>query len=253
MKKWIRKSMAMLLVMMLALSVAAIAEKETASESFRLPEIGYKVTEEPVVTPEPTKIVEELTPVEPDPTPAPTAEPTVKPTRKPTAKPTNTVTLAPTAAPVMAFGDADVRLAADGLSEIFVTIPDGTALNVLGVEGDWVMVDVDGAIGYIYIDSVANLVLPEPTATPIPDPEATVEPEFKVTIFTSRRTVMAPGETVYLTSKLEGFEGYTVSYQWQYDRGNGFEDVPGATADTYEFEASVETLSYDWSLLVFYE
>jgi hypothetical protein len=184
-----------------------------------------------------------------EPTEEPAAEPTPAPTAKPTKKPAPTAE--PTPVPVTALGDADVRLEADGLSEIFVTIPDGAELNILAVEGDWVKVEVDGEIGYIYIDSVAGLVLPEPETTP--DPEADEEPEFKVTIFSSRRTVMAPGEIVTLSCKLEGFEGYTVSYQWQYDRGNGFEDVPEATGETYSFEATVEMLAYDWSLLVYYE
>ena len=73
-----------------------------------------------------------------------------------------------------------------------------------------------------------------------------------MTIFSSRSSVMAMGETVYLTSKLEGFDGYETMLQWQCDKGNGFEDVPGANADTYSFSASIETLGYDWRLAVYY-
>lgn len=145
-----------------------------------------------------------------------------------------------------ALGAADVRLEPNGMSLIFATVEDGTPLTVLGVEGDWAKVEVDGQVGYIYKDSVKGVAFEENEA-----PEE--EPELKVTIFTSRRTVMTPGETIYLTSKLEGFDGYTVSYQWQYDRGNGFEDIAEATADTYAFAASIETLGYDWRLVVSYE
>lgn len=141
-------------------------------------------------------------------------------------------------------GDADVRLEADGLSEIFTTLPEGTELVVLGVEGDWIKVEIDGQIGYIYKDGVQGLPAEE-------DEEAEVE--MKVTIFSSRRTVMTPGETVYLTSKLEGLDGYELTFQWQYDRGNGFENVPGATGDSYSFAAEPELLSYDWRLVVNYE
>ena len=74
----------------------------------------------------------------------------------------------------------------------------------------------------------------------------------KVTIFSSRRSVMEPGETVYLTSKIEGFDGYETMYQWQCDKGNGFEDIAGANDATYAFGADVDTLSYDWKLLVYY-
>ena len=131
------------------------------------------------------------------------------------------------------------------MSEIFVTIPDGTPLIVVGVEGDWIVVEIDGQIGYIYRDSVQGVEFEQPE---LPEGEA---PMPKITIFTSRRTVVTPGETIVLTSKLENFEGYgELSFQWEYDRGNGFESVPGATEDSYSFEASIETLSYDWRLAV---
>lgn len=117
------------------------------------------------------------------------------------------------------------------------------------MEGDWVKVEIDGQIGYIYKDSVQGVEFEAPALPE--DPEA--EDQTKVTIFSSRRSVMSPGETVYLTSKLEGFEGYdTILFQWQADRGNGFEDIAGATEDTYSFAADAETLNYDWRLIVMY-
>lgn len=115
------------------------------------------------------------------------------------------------------------------------------------MEGDWVKVDVDGVIGYIYKDSVAGVEFEEPE---LPEGET---PQPKVTIFSSRRSIMAPGERVQLTSKLEGFEifeGRKILFQWECDKGAGFEPVPGATEDHYEFEATIELLSYDWRLTV---
>jgi len=235
-------------------------------------------TEEPVVEPTEEPVVEatEEPAVEPTEEPVvekteePAEEPAVEETEEPAKETEPEITLepmptAPEADPIeepaeeivegpTALGDADVRIAADGLSEIFITLPEGTALVVLAVEGDWIKVDVDGQIGYIYKDSVQGLAVEEPE---LPEDSETAgepaAPEMKVTIFSSRRTVMTPGETVYLTSKLEGFEGYTVSYQWQCDRGNGLEDVPGANEATYAFEANAETLGYDWLLLVYFE
>lgn len=209
-------------------------------------------TEEPVE--EPTEEpVEEPTeePVE-EPTEEPTEEPVEEPTEVPVEEPTEEPSEEPTEEPVeeaietpVTSGDADVRLEGDGLSEIIITLPEGTELIVLGVEGDWVKVEVDGQIGYIYKDSVLGVEFEEPE---LPEGEA---PMPKVTIFSSRRTVVTPGETIVLTSKLENFEGYgELSFQWEYDRGNGFESVPGATEDTYSFEASIENLSYDWRLAV---
>ena len=63
---------------------------------------------------------------------------------------------------------------------------------------------------------------------------------------------MTQGEPVYLTSKLEGFEGYETRFQWECDQGSGFVPVEGATGDAYEIEASAETLSWDWRLMVYY-
>ena len=231
-------------------------------------------TEEPAVEPTEEPVVEPAE--EPLPTEAPLAEPTeepvVEPEVKPEAKPEAKLEEEPVEEPVeepmptvpteelidedipTALGNADVRLEADGLSEIFVTLPEGTALVILAVEGDWIKVDIDGQIGYIYKDSVQGLPVEEPVLPEDSDNAAEpVEPEKKVTIFSSRRTVMAPGETVYLTSKLEGLDGYTVTYQWQYDRGNGFENIPGAIEDSYAYEANMNTLNYGWRLLVYYE
>lgn len=149
-----------------------------------------------------------------------------------------------TAAEETIAAETDVRLEGDGLSEIIETIPEGAELEVLGVEGDWVKVQVNGKVGYVHISDMP--------AEETEEAEETVEREFKVTIFSSRRSVMADGETVFLTSRIEGFEGLEIMYQWSVDKGNGFEVIDGANSDSYSFEASVETLSYDWKLTVFY-
>ena len=75
---------------------------------------------------------------------------------------------------------------------------------------------------------------------------------MKIEIESSLTDVTAEGEIIVLTSKLTGFDGYEIRYQWECDKGNGFQAVDGANDATYEFEASVETLSYDWRLMVYY-
>ena len=157
----------------------------------------------------------------------------------------------------MVNNNADVRLEGDGLSEILVTIDAETPVTVIGIEGDWVKIMVDGVVGYVYIDDIESIrdvegVLPEPTPAPSAAPDQTPAPNFKVTIFSSRRSVMTPGETVTLTCKLEGFEGYETYLQWEWDKGDGFEEIEGANGDSYSFAASVETLAYDWRLTVYY-
>ena len=154
--------------------------------------------------------------------------------------------------PVATNTEASVRLEADGLSEIFATLPEGTEIKVLGIDGDWVMVEIDGQVGYIYKDEIDGIdfeaLQPEVPADEEQDPEA----NMKVTIFTSRRTAMKVGETVYLTSKLEGFDGYELKYQWECDKGAGFEPVSGANGDSWSFEASAESLGWYWRLSVYY-
>ena len=147
---------------------------------------------------------------------------------------------------------APIRLAPNGLSEIIADITADDAVTVLGIYGDWVKVNVAGIEGYVYIDDVEGMKnvegLPEEEVPETDDPAK----NFKVTVFSNRRRVMELGETITLTSKIEGFEGLETLLQWQCDKGNGFEDVAGANSDTHSFSASVETLAYDWRLIVYY-
>lgn len=74
----------------------------------------------------------------------------------------------------------------------------------------------------------------------------------QVFIKSSARSCMTRGEPVYLTSYLTGFEGCEIYYQWQCDKGNGFQDILGANSDSYTFSANKETLSWGWRLTVYY-
>ena len=241
--------------------------------SFDIPET------EPVAEPTAEPVAEPTAEPETEPVVEPTTEPVVEPTAEPSTEPETEPTVEPTAEPevteeptdglesdedafepiegLVVNNDADVRLEGDGLSEIIVTIDAETPVTVIGIEGDWVKIMVDGIVGYVYIDDIESIrdvegVLPEPTPALSTAPDETPVPNFKVTIFSSRRSVMAPGETVTLTCKLEGFEGYETLLQWECDKGNGYENVEGANGDSYSFEASVETLSYGWRLTVYY-
>ena len=132
-----------------------------------------------------------------------------------------------------------------------VNVREGAEVTVVSIDGDWVTVIVDGQQGYIYKDDIAAYLDLEEDNSEFSIPNS--ELEKKVTIFTSRRTVMEEGEPVYLTSKLEGFEDCeAILDSWYVDKGNGFEEVEGANADTYEFEATAESLSWGWKLDVLY-
>ena len=137
----------------------------------------------------------------------------------------------------------NVRVAADGMSEILYTFEEDTELGVFTREGDWLLINVSEEIsGYIFVGDVQ-----------INDEEKETETvdNRKVTIFTSRRIVMPIGADIQLTSLLEGFEeGDLIQYQWECDKGTGFEPIDGAASDTYTYKATVESLTWDFRLNV---
>ena len=141
----------------------------------------------------------------------------------------------------------DVREGADGMSAIFTSLPEAAEITVIAVEGDWVSVTVNGKPGYIYrkdLEGIAGL-----TETEVID---AAQP--KVTIFSSRRSIMHVGETITLTGKLEGFGDADVTLQWEKDvhDGTGYQPIEGADEADYDFIASAESLSWDWRLTVTY-
>lgn len=77
-------------------------------------------------------------------------------------------------------------------------------------------------------------------------------PERSVTIRSSQGDVVTEGEIIYLTSKLKGFDGLDIAYQWQVDRGDGagWVDVEGANRPKHMFVADRETITYSWRLIV---
>lgn len=80
----------------------------------------------------------------------------------------------------------------------------------------------------------------------------TKAPERTVTIRSSQGDVVTEGEIIYLTSKLKGFDGLDIAYQWQVDRGDGqgWVDVEGANRPKHMFVADRETIQYSWRLVV---
>jgi len=80
----------------------------------------------------------------------------------------------------------------------------------------------------------------------------TQQPERSVQIRSSQGDVVTEGEIIYLTSKLKGFDGLDIAYQWQVDRGDGqgWVDVEGANRPKHMFVADRETIQYSWRLVV---
>ena len=71
-----------------------------------------------------------------------------------------------------------------------------------------------------------------------------------VSVFACYNDEMTEGDCVTLISEISGLEGCTVSYQWQRDAGNGFEDIAGANGSSYSFAATEESLSCGYRLAV---
>ena len=213
-----KKTIAMMLILVLALSLAgaAVAQTQKTSKPFRLPRVLSRVqatvvpTEEPTVAPteEPTaEPTEEPTaaPTE-EPTAAPTEEPTAEPTEEPTAEPTEEPTAAPTEEPtveptaeptaepteeptakpadeplnIAAVVNIDhegsallVRKSADAQSERVAKLHKGDRVTILGYEGDWARILVDGSReGYVFADYLSTEPVVEATAEPAVEPAA---------------------------------------------------------------------------------
>ena len=146
---------------------------------------------------------------------------------------------------------SNIRMAADGLSEIYGIAPEGTVFKILGVEGDWVKIEFDGRIGYTHITNVDGLPVEE---TELDENGEPVETEKKVTIFSSKWSKDYPGETIYLTSMLEGFKDTDDLYfQWMCNKGQGFEEIEGANADSYSFTFTEENKGWGWKLMVYFK
>lgn len=115
-------------------------------------------------------------------------------------------------------------------------------------------------------EDLSQIEMPEPQKEEEPDepePEEVFEDEpeekttegktqRKVLIKSSRGDTVIEGEIITLKSKLVGFDGVEVHYQWQVDRGDGegWVDVEGATGPEHSFVARKDTILYSWRLTI---
>lgn len=135
----------------------------------------------------------------------------------------------------------DVREAADGRSAIILSIPEDEEVTIIAVEGQWYRVQVAGVTGYIFGGDIAG------------DETHQIDTSgMSVTVFSDAKVNMSIGDSVNLFIRTTGLDGYSLSYQWYVDKGDGYGFVPveGATGDTVTFVATRETLSYDWQIVV---
>ncbi len=136
-----------------------------------------------------------------------------------------------------------VRISADGMSLVLYTTEGEMEVTILEVNDDWYRVELaDGTVGYIFKKDMVNYEAPEEVI------------EKKVTIFSTIHPMMEVNEPITLTSYLEGFEDCVeITYQWECDKGNGFEPVEGANDDSYTYDATIESVAWNWQLVVNYK
>ena len=79
------------------------------------------------------------------------------------------------------------------------------------------------------------------------DDEPEIPDEENVRILTSFTGVIGYGEQIDLSSEVDG---EVLSYQWECDKGQGFEKIEGANDPNYSFTATPESLSWNWRLTV---
>ena len=79
------------------------------------------------------------------------------------------------------------------------------------------------------------------------DDEPKIPDEENVRILTSFTGVIGYGEQIDLSSEVDG---EVLSYQWECDKGQGFEKIEGANDPTYSFTATPESLSWNWRMTV---
>ena len=61
---------------------------------------------------------------------------------------------------------------------------------------------------------------------------------------------VAQGDTLTVRAQLIGYEGFDVALQWLYNDGSGWVEAPGATGMSHSFEATRDSVRYDWQLAV---
>ena len=102
-------------------------------------------------------------------------------------------------------------------------------------------------------EDLSQIEMPEPHQEDEPEEKTTEgKTQRKVLIKSSRGDTVIEGEIITLKSKLVGFDGVEVHYQWQVDRGDGegWVDVEGATGPEHSFVARKDTILYSWRLTI---
>ena len=152
-------------------------------------------------------------------------------------------------------GKVNIRAAASMDADIIGQLSSNDRVTVLGVEGDWTKVRVDGVVGYVfssYLRASEPALTPAPEETPVPeDVPAEEAPERSATILVGASGAVHYGDSITLTAVLSGYEGVNYTITWQVrDAGGAWNDISGASGLNYSFELSPESMDDEWRVLV---
>lgn len=93
----------------------------------------------------------------------------------------------------------------------------------------------------------------EPEVDPVEEPEEEQEVDFQVTVKVVNLDGgdFKVGSHVRLLAESVGApEGATFTYRWQFDAGNGKEDIPGANEDHYDLVLDEVNGRYSWFVVI---
>ncbi|MCQ2437662.1 MAG: hypothetical protein MJ099_04640 [Clostridia bacterium] len=105
----------------------------------------------------------------------------------------------------------------------------------------------------------------EPVAEPEVQPEPVVEEkteepapveafkEYDVTVRLATTGDLYVGDTVKLKADITGGSGAAYTIRWQYNKGQGWNDIANEDEDVYDFEMTEENAEYQYRVVLEYE
>ena len=106
-----------------------------------------------------------------------------------------------------------------------------------------------GIVKFVVTDGYEEIITQEEYDQWLREKEAE---QRKVTIHSSLKNSIKANDPVVLSAELEGFGVCEeIRYQWEVDKGDGFEPLEDGIYATYTFPATPESLSWDWQLTVY--
>lgn len=184
-------------------------------------------------------------------------------------------------------GSLNIRAAASSESELLGKLPNGARVIVLGAEGNWLRIQYETIVGYVYSQYMEILPpaeeeelpeepLPEEELLPVeplpgeeplteeqplPEEEPLTEEqslpeegslsERKINIRDNIGSIVRYGDIITLTAELSGFDDVPYTLQWVVrDPGGDWKEIPGENGLSITFELTPENAASEWRLNV---